>query len=63
MDDKLGSSGLKSRCNKCIRVVHLATTRGRGGGGGEGKTEREGEKKRGTRNLVFVARNPGASVT
>lgn len=62
MDDKLGSSGLKSRCNKCIRVVHLAT-RGREGGGGEGKTEREGEKKRGTRNLVFVARSPGASVT
>lgn len=55
--------GLKSRCNKCIRVVHLATTRGRGGGGGERKTEREGEKKRETRNLVFVARSPGASVT
>lgn len=46
---------MKSRCNKYICVVHLATQRGN-------EPEREGERK-GTRNLVFVARRPGASVT
>lgn len=42
---------MKSRCNKCIYVVHLVT-RARGGGGGkdrEGGTKKKGDEKPGFR--------------